>query len=306
MKHTRSQITAGTSVPRDIYKQVTDRIIAMLNDGICPWKRDWSASPFTPRNWNGRIYRGINWLLLGSLDYPTPVFLTYKQARHLGGTVRKGERGHMVTFWKFFDITDGDAPEDRRRIPMLRHYTVFNVAQCDGLPQLQAPAEREFSAVATAEAVVQAMPQRPAIHEDGKGRCYYRPSSDSVHMTQRRSFLSNEGWYSTLFHELAHATGHASRLNRPGIADPAGFASETYSREELVAELTAANICAEIGISEPVIENQAAYIQSWLNTLEQDPKALIWAAGKAARAADWILDRMQPTSDEVQAEIDRL
>lgn len=306
MKKSSSQITAGTAVPRDIYQQVTDRIIAMLQDGICPWKRDWSASPFTPRNWNGRPYRGINWLLLGSLDYPTPVFLTYKQARALGGTVRKGERGHMVTFWKFFEVRDDGTAEDRR-IPMLRHYTVFNVAQCDGLPELPAPAEREFCPVAAAEAVVQDMPQRPDIREeDTRGRCFYRPSTDTVHMAPRRSFLSNEGWYSTLFHELAHATGHKSRLDRAGIAETASFGSETYSREELVAELAAANVCAEIGISEPVIENQAAYIQSWLKALQDDPKALIWAAGKAARAADWILNRMQPTADEVQAQIDSL
>jgi antirestriction protein ArdC len=144
------------------------------------------------------------------------------------------------------------------------------------------------------------MTAAPAIHHDGKGRCFYRPSSDSVHMTPSSAFNSAEGYYSTLLHELVHSTGHASRLNRSGVngTGPVKFGSEDYSREELVAELGAAFLCAETGISQPVIENQAAYIRGWLNALQDDPKAIVWAAGKAARAADYIANRKHEAESE--------
>lgn len=286
---------------RDLYQEVTDRITALLKNGVCPWKRDWTATAATPRNWNGRPYRGINWLLLGSLAYDTPVFLTFKQALELGGAVRKGEKGHLVTFWKFFKTNETDPETGKKKvIPMLKHFTVFNVAQCDGLPEIKAPAVRDIPPVEAAEAVIASMPQRPAIHQNGNGQCYYRPATDSVHMTSKTAFRTPEGWYSTLFHELAHSTGHASRLNRKGVTEKAAFGSETYSREELVAELTAANLCAETGISAPILENQAAYVKGWLAALQDDPKALVWAAGKAARAADFILNR-QPQKEEEEA-----
>jgi antirestriction protein ArdC len=279
-----------TAAKRDIYEEVTQRIVASLRAGVCPWKKDWTATNDTPRNWDGRPYRGLNWLLLGSLAYQRPVFVTFNKARELGGQVRKGEKGHLVTFWKFFKGKDIDPTTGKHKVvPMLRHYYVFNIAQCEGLPELPAPAARPFQPVEECERIVASMPNAPTIREDGRGRCFYRPSTDSVHMTERTAFKSTEGFYSTLFHELAHATGHASRLDRATLTQCANFGSETYSREELVAELTAANLCAHTGISAPVIENQASYIQGWLSALQEDAKALVWAAGKAARAADYIL-----------------
>lgn len=279
-----------TTDKKDIYEEVTQRIVASLRAGVCPWKRDWTATSDTPRNWDGRPYRGINWLLLSSVAYERPIFLTFKKAKELGGQVRKGEKGHIVTFWKFFKSREIDPNTGKHKsIPMLRYYHVFNVSQCEGLPQLPAPPVRPFEPVAECERIVATMPNPPSISEDGRGRCYYRPSTDSVHMTARTAFKSTAGFYSTLFHELGHATGHSSRLDRPTLTKSANFGSETYSREELVAELTAANLCAHTGISAPVIENQASYIQGWLSALQEDAKALVWAAGKAARAADYIL-----------------
>lgn len=275
---------------KDIYEEVTQRIVASLRAGVCPWKRDWTATSDAPRNWDGRVYRGINWLLLGSLAYDRPIFVTFNKAKELGGMVRKGEKGHLVTFWKFFQSRDIDPNTGKpKRIPMLRYYYVFNVAQCEGLPELPAPAVRPFEPVAECERIVASMPNAPAIHENGRGRCFYRPSTDSVHMTARTAFQSEAGFYSTLFHELGHSTGHQSRLDRETLTKSANFGTATYSREELVAELTAANLCAHTGISAPVIDNQAAYIQGWLSALQEDAKALVWAAGKAARAADYIL-----------------
>lgn len=291
-----SSTTDRRAVQRDLYQEVTDRIFATLRAGVIPWRRDWNATSDSPRNWDGRPYRGVNWLMLTTNPYAAPVYVTFNKARELGGQVRKGEKGHLVVFWKFFrssgkeaTTADGGKPGAGKIIPMLRHYYVFNVEQCDGLPALPAVASRPFEPIAECERIVADMPARPSIIEDGRGRCFYRKSDDSVHMTARTAFQSESGFYSTLFHELGHATGHTSRLDRATVMESSNFGTETYSREELVAELTAANLCAHTGISAPVVENQAAYIKGWLDVLQADNKALIWAAGKAARAADFIL-----------------
>lgn len=295
--------TQTTTATRDLYQEVTDRILATLRNGVCPWRKDWTATNDTPRNWDNRPYRGINWLMLSTLAYKSPVYVTYKKALDLGGQVRKGEKGQLVVFWKFFKGKDTDPNTGKNKtVPMLRHYYVFNVEQCENLPALPAVDARPFTPLDECERIVSSMPQAPSITENGRGSCFYRPSTDSVHMTDRHAFKSSEGFYGTLFHELGHATGHPSRLNRPGITEKANFGSDTYSREELVAELTSANLCAHAGIASPVIENQAAYLQSWLNVLQEDTKAIVWAAGKAARAADFILGRtFEDTTSEESA-----
>jgi antirestriction protein ArdC len=299
-----STTTKTPTAPRDLYQEVTDRILAALRNGVCPWRKDWTATNDTPRNWDNRAYRGINWLTLSTLAYKSPVYVTFKKALELGGQVRKGEKGEIIVFWKFFKSKEIDPSTGKfKTIPMLRHYHVFNVEQCENLPELPSVEAKTFTPLEECERIVSTMPQAPAITEDGKGRCFYRPSSDSVHMTDRHAFKSTEGFYGTLFHELGHATGHPSRLNRPGITEKANFGSDTYSREELVAEITSANLCAHAGIASPLIERHAAYLQSWLNVLQEDSKAIIWAAGKAARAADFILGRTfeDTTTEEAAA-----
>jgi antirestriction protein ArdC len=276
----------------DLYGDITARILQSLKQGTIPWKRNWGSTNETPRNWDGRPYRGINWLMLSSTAWSSPVFLTFNKAKELGGSVRKGEKGERVAFWKFFKhATEVDSNGRPKIIPMMKSYTVFNVAQCDGLPTLPDVIKNELDPIAAADEIIENMPQRPAIHFDGRGRNYYAPLTDEVHLTEKSAFHSAEGFYSVAFHELAHATGHPDRLGRKDHGQVNRFGGEEYSKEELVAELTAANLCAKVGISDQVIENQASYIAGWLQALGDDPKMIVQAAGLAAKAADCITGR---------------
>jgi antirestriction protein ArdC len=281
----------------DVYQAVTDQIIEVMKRGICPWKQPWKATGGSPRNIRGRQYRGINALLLAMQsavsNWANPVYLTFNQAKGLGGTVRKGERSSMVVLWKstvpreYADNPQACPPGDRRWL--LRYYRVFNASQVDGLPAQGLPAiqDNHLSPIAACEALVAGMPQRPMIRESSQG-AYYFPEKDEVAMPPLRSFDTADAYYSTLFHELAHSTGHPSRLARPD-AFAGHFGSHSYAKEELVAELGAAFLCARVGIAPTTLENSAAYLAHWLKRLREDKRLVITAASAAQRAADFIL-----------------
>lgn len=199
-------------------------------------------------------------------------------------------RAAMVTFWKQYETTDRETGAPTK-IPLLRYYNVFNVAQCDGV---EAPDAAPFEPLAfrpleAAESIVKGYANPPAIAHDGGSCAYYRPSSDSVHMPERERMASVEAYYATLFHELAHSTGHVSRLNRGLGERVAAFGSADYGREELVAEMAAAFLCGHAGIEPATIENQASYVASWLKTLKADKRLAVTSAGAAQRAADCVL-----------------
>jgi antirestriction protein ArdC/proteasome lid subunit RPN8/RPN11 len=272
----------------DVYQIVTDRIIRLLESGTVPWHTPWKGGNQWPQNFVSRkVYRGINLFLLNAANYASPYWLTFKQVQQLGGRVRKGEQSFPVVFWKMLQETrDGET----KHIPFLRYHSVFNVAQCEGLKVPVAPAvESSFQPIERCEQVVTEMPQRPVINHQGARACY-SPSLDTVSMPEAKLFTSSEGYYSTLFHELVHATGHVSRLNRKEITDPNRFGSVPYSREELVAEMGAAFLCGHCGIENTTIEQSAGYIQSWLGKLKEDRKLVVHAAAQAQKACDFILD----------------
>lgn len=282
------------------HEAITARILDMLSQGHIPWRRPWQACKASgmqqPRNISGNLYRGANWFLLGMLGFSNPVFLTYRQAQALGGHIRKGEHGYPVIFWKLLEVTEDlatDADQVGKKIPFARTYSVFNVEQCEGLalnlPET-GPASVAFDSIAEAEALWEGMPQRPELSYGGDRACY-SPSLDLVRMPPRAAFRTPEGYYETLFHEAGHATGHTSRLNRKELMSGAHFGARDYSLEELVAELCAAFLCAEAGIDQGVIENQAAYLQGWLSKLKADQGAFVTAAARAQKAADFILGR---------------
>jgi antirestriction protein ArdC len=274
-----------------IYEQVTDRIIDLLEKGTVPWRKPWTVHTGLPRNLiTKKPYRGINTFLLHAMKYESPFWLTYRQAVELGGHVRKGEKSCPVVFWKRLEFENAETGE-KERIPLLRFYYVFNVAQCEGLKD--APALTVETPSSKPEEIIAAMPQRPEI-KHGLAAAFYSPSADTVSIPARTRFENDNGYFDTLFHELVHSTGHTSRLNRSTLTESAGFGSNPYCKEELVAEMGAAFLCGLAGIGETVLENSAAYVQNWLKQLQNDKTLIVQAAAQAQKAADFILNVKHP------------
>jgi antirestriction protein ArdC len=280
----------------DIFQNVTDTIMAALEEGTVPWRKPWTfhGDETLHRNFNSRRpYRGVNqWLLeIAAMrkGYELPYWLTFKGAQKLGGKVRKGEKSEIVVFWKKIMIEDKENPGKKKQIFMLRYFRVFNVAQIDGLGEIPAPEAREdFSPIEECEKIVGGYADGPSISHGGDRACYV-PAFDAIRMPNRADFRSVEEYYSTLFHEMIHSTGHEKRLGRKELADMASFGDESYSKEELTAEMGAAMLCGVAGIVPRTIDNSAAYIANWLKALKNDKKLVVVAAGKAHAAADHIL-----------------
>jgi antirestriction protein ArdC len=282
-----------------IYEIITERIVSLLEKGCVPWQQPWSAEQGFPKNLvSQKEYRGVNPFLLASMGYTSPYFLSFKQAKELGGSPRKGEHGCPVVFWKQLEVADVAAKDGKKKIPMLRYYTVFNVTQCDGIPTVKIPKGKAFNfdhkPIESAQRIVDAMPKRPEI-KSGVGRAFYSPSSDFVGMPSLAEFRSPEDYHSVLFHELVHATGHASRLGRKCVTSSDGewsaFGTAPYAREELVAEMGAAFLAGHAGIIEQTILPTANYLASWIERLKDDPKLIVQAAANAQRASDFILGK---------------
>ena len=271
-----------------IYEQITDRIITLLSQGTVPWQKPWKAHTGLPRNLvSQKPYRGINVFLLLAMSYESPFWLTFRQALQLGGNVRKGEKSCPIVFWKQTTIDDKESGEPQK-IPLLRFYHVFNVAQCDGLKFTAEPVEAEIKAIIKPDEIVAHMPQRPVI-KHGMASAFYWPREDYVGLPVRERFERAESYYATLFHELVHATGHESRLNRSTLTEKAGFGSNPYCKEELIAEMGAAFLCGQTEIAERTIDNSAAYLKGWLEQLRNDKTLIVQAAAQAQKAADFIL-----------------
>jgi antirestriction protein ArdC len=274
-----------------VYEVITSRIVEMLEQGTIPWRKPWSAAD-APRNLvSGKAYRGINLFMLTASAGTSSHWVTFKQATELGGSVRKGSHGTPVVFWKPpAKPTEGQTEEEKRGF-LLRYYTVFNVDQCDGLTLPATETKPSFEPIAECVRLSDEMPNAPRVSHGGD-RAFYRPSGDAVQMPKPESFASSAEYYSTLFHELTHSTGHASRLARKGITDGAmAFGSHDYSQEELVAEMGAAFLCGTAGIEQATLQNSSAYLASWIKRLQGDSRLVITAAAQAQRSADFILNQ---------------
>lgn len=290
---------------RGIYQQVTEQIMASLNAGVRPWVRPWSVHPAErplsrPLRANGEGYRGINVLLLWSeavaKGYTNPTWMSYLQARKLGAQVRKGERGSFIFYSSRSDRTETDEQTGEQRhiqSSFLRTYTVFNAQQIDGLPATFQEPEPVHIGNETrldhAEAFVAAT---GAVILDGGSEAYYSPSADQVHIPSFAAFPDHFDYYSTLLHELVHWTRHKRRLDRN--FGQTRFGDHAYAMEELVAELGAAFICADLNLLPAVRDDHAAYMSSWLKILGSDDRAIFNAAAHAQRAVDY-LHGLQPS-----------
>ncbi len=272
----------------NVYDVVTEQIINQLESGNVPWRRPWLSQ--APKNLcSQKDYRGINTFLLSAAGFPSPYWLTYAQAAKLGGHVKQGEHGSIVVFWNVGEEKLNAKTGKLSKPFLLRYYRVFNLAQTEGIAHRLGIAEASAKPVpdiAACESVVADMPNAPAIKPSD--RAWYRPSTDEVGIPSKTVFHSSEAYYATLFHELAHSTGHSSRIGRDGIEQLNSFGSESYSKEELIAEMGSAYLCGFTGIAPAVIENSAAYLRSWISALKGDSKLLVTAASAAQKAADWI------------------
>jgi antirestriction protein ArdC len=286
---------------RDLYTEVSARIVAEL-EGAAPWVKPWSATPGqnTPQNAvSNRPYSGCNVILLWlarSRGWATPRFLTFKQAVEAGGHVRKGEHGTKVFFVKQLKVTDGEGEDaESRLVPLMREYTVFNVGQCDGLPEsikagrpmrVRNPDARDMLADVFLRST-------GADMREGHGEAYYVPSHDFISMPAFQAFKGADHFYNVAFYELTHWTGHKSRLDRD-LKNR--FGSRDYAAEELVAELGAAFLCAEFGFDGDV--RNAGYIATWIDLLKSDKRAFFTACSKASKAADYLrgLALAEPTA----------
>lgn len=286
-----------------IYQMITDRVIERMESGHIPWQKPWNANSGMPTNFvSQKAYRGINVWLLATMGYASPYWLTYKQAKDLGGQVRKGEKSMPVIYWNI--IEKKNDKDEIKKIGFLKYFNVFNLTQIDGIAHETVDLKQleEFDPIAEAELIVNQMPLPPEFVDGGKtndGRAYYHPKRDFINMPDKLTFESEAHYYGVLFHEMAHSTGHETRLDRDSLTKVSMFGDHSYSKEELVAEFTASFLRATAGIeNEDLFTNSVAYLQGWVKKLRDNPKYLIQASSQAMKAANHILNIEEELNEE--------
>ena len=283
----------------DIYSEITNRIIEALEQGTVPWHKPWIGDNTGCISYStGKPYSLLNHLLLGGISGE---YITFKQAAQVGGYVRKGEKSKLVVFWKPFETIDDDTGEIEQHF-YLRYYNVFHLSQCEGINPRWAASVRpafQHDPDAAADALVQEYVNRSGVRltVTQSDNAFYRPSTDEVVVPELSQYGVKEAYYSTLFHELTHSTGHPKRLDR--IQNTAEFGSSEYSKEELCAELGSAFLVNHCGLETAVSFNSsAAYIANWLKALKSDKRFLVSAAGAAEKAVNLILNRKDGVQDD--------
>ena len=296
-----------TTERQDVYTRITGTIVQSLEQGVRPWVKPWSAENTTgriirPLRHNGQAYSGINVLMLWCAaveqGFTCPVWMTFKQATELNAHVRKGEKGSLVVYANTLTKTedDGAGNEVEREIPFLKGYTVFNVEQIEGLPEIfSARPEPKLTGPARFDHAEAFFANTTADIRIRGARAYYASDADFIAMPPIESFRDAESYYATLTHECTHWTRHASRLERDFGRKAHG--DEGYAREELVAELGSAFLCADIELTPEVRDDHASYIASWLEVLKNDKRAIFQAASHAQRAVEFLHRLQQPQAE---------
>ena len=292
---------AAKKAKPDMYQEVTNRIIDQLEKGALPWRKTWSSYGLARNYVSGKTYKGINMLLMNFFSpHSIPYYLSFKQAKELGGKVKKGAKSLQVIYYNMiFKDANGkkisreeadNLGKNAKVMKFLKYYNVFNVEDIEGIDftfeELRLlPNER----IERCEKIVQDYPSPPKYVEEDKARAFYHPVDDFVNMPSIEQHDSTEFYYSTFFHELVHSTGHSKRLAREEVVNPSRFGSIPYSEEELVAELGASFLCYIAGIdNDALIQNSVSYIQGWLKKLKDDKQLIFKAAAAAQKAVDYI------------------
>jgi antirestriction protein ArdC len=284
-----------------IYEKITNMILEKLQQGVVPWQKTWKTA--YPKNLiSGMPYKGINLILLGMQDFESNYWLSFKQCKDLGGSVKRDEHASMVVFWKpIVKYTEKDVDETTADVHfLLRYYYIFNVSQCN-IPEDVLLKKNIISTnpkIIEAEEIIMGYPKPPAIVINSTiPNPRYLPRLDRVEIMPLANFISSDDYYASLFHELTHSTGSKDRLSRNGIIDSINFGSENYSKEELIAEIGASYLCNISGITKS-LENQSAYISNWLQVLQNDNRMVLIAASQAQKACDFILNNSPTNAEE--------
>jgi len=272
-------------MPVNVYELVTNRILAELEKGVIPWRKPWRGS--APINYISRKqYRGVNLLLLPHGGE----YLTFKQCQECGGKIKKGEKSHVINFFKMIEHTDEETREVKE-YPCLKYSNVFHISQCEGIVS-KLEVVQEVDPVEAAQDIIKSYVSCSGVnfvHVIGSDRACYSPSLDKIVMPAMSQFESSGEYYSAVFHEMAHSTGHENRLDR--ITNLARFGTGPYSKEELIAEVSSAMLMNIAGIEQSAtFENSVAYIAGWSKMLQEDKKAIVNAAGQAQKVVDYILE----------------
>jgi antirestriction protein ArdC len=292
-----------------LYDEVSNRIIAMIENGVVPWRKTWSTYGLARNYISGRLYTGINYILMNNTGHPIPYFATFNQIKELGGRIKKGAEANMVIYFKMYYKDSDDktlAPEvakgryqkgeDIRVLKFIRYYNVFNVEDIEDveIDNSRFPEVRleDNEKITRCEEIIMNMPNPPNLRQIDANRAFYSPAQDFINLPSIGQFESSEHYYATYFHELIHATGHPSRLARNEVMDFSGFGSKPYSKEELVAEMGASFLSCHCQIDyDSVIENNASYLAGWLNVLKEDPRFIFKVSSEVQKAIEHILNQ---------------
>ena len=277
---------------KNVYDLVTERIIEQLEKNIIPWQRPWSGTHSGAYNRiSNKPYSLINQMLLSH----SGEYASYKQWNDLGGHIKRGAKSEVVVLWKIqpFEEEQEDGTKVIKQIPILRYYNVFHISQVDGVEPKERTKFTELEPIEEAERIKEEYKEREHINiiETVSNKAFYNPTGDYIQIPCKEQYSAIEEFYSTLFHEIIHSTGHKTRLDRLETGNNAHFGSESYSKEELVAELGSASILNILGIETPkTFTNSTAYIQSWLRVLRNDNRFIISASSKAEKAVKYLLN----------------
>lgn len=298
---------SNTTKKVEIYERATQRVIALMEKGDVAWRRTWGVYGFAKNHKSGHIYTGINFLFLNLLSpHPIPYYLTFKQVKEMGGKIKKGAKAEQVYFYTGYykdengkNVSEADAHtaqfKDANLTPVrfLKYYNVFNIEDTENIEwERPESVDRPNNPIEECEVLIRDMPEAPTFKIVDANRAFYSPLEDIINVPNIKQFENSEFFYRTTFHEIAHWTGHETRLNRPGITEAIEQGSDRYAEEELVAELTSNYLLNIAGISNSETEKvSAGYLKSWVGRLKENPKILFKVAPKAQQATEFILGK---------------